>query len=86
MSDLAQTQSEITELFAYYQRPLTSYILGIWTDFLAIHLTQSEVHQAMVNSITKEKELPTPEHFVESVKGTGYFCLLTLKQNMPIDE
>jgi hypothetical protein len=75
-------RQEITQLFDYYQRPLSSYILDIWAEFLVTHLNDLEIHQGIVQAVSKEKELPTPEQLVELVKGTGYFCLLALNQNL----
>lgn len=76
------TRQEISHLFAYYQRPLSDYILDIWEQFLTTHLTAAEIHQGITGAVTKLKELPTPEQLVELVKGTGYFCLLALNQTL----
>ncbi|MDX1977251.1 MAG: hypothetical protein SFT94_06225 [Pseudanabaenaceae cyanobacterium bins.68] len=75
-------RQEISHLFAYYQRPLSDYILEIWEQFLTAHLTTGEIHQAIAAAVTKLSELPTPEQLVELVKGTGYFCLLALNQSL----
>jgi hypothetical protein len=78
----ASIRQEISDLFGYYQRPLSVFILDIWLELLSVHLDSIEIHQAIVQAIAKEKELPTPEQLVELVKGTGYFCLLALNQSL----
>jgi hypothetical protein len=77
-----EIEQEISELFAYYQRPLSPYILGIWQEFIAGHLSPEEIHQGIGQAIAREKELPTPEQLVELVKGSGYFSLIALNQSL----
>jgi len=80
--DQAPIKQEIGELFAYYQRPLSLYILDIWYKFIAGHLSPTEIHQGIEQAIARQKELPTPEQLVELVKGSGYFSLIALNQNL----
>lgn len=73
-------QTEITYFFEYYQRPLSGFVLDIWYNFLAKYLTDEEIKSAIAKAIAEKKELPTPEELVESIKGSGFFLLLHLKQ------
>jgi len=73
-------ETEITNFFEYYQRPLSGYVMGIWHDFLFKDLTYEEIKVALAKAIAEEKELPTPEGLVESIKGSGYFLLKRLQQ------